>query len=109
MSEIYNNEVKRVVTEKVRECIGIECDNCGKVIYGDTLGYSYYDRIYYEVTTSHNDWGNDSCESIQHFDICPDCITDFVDRYFKKAKKDDISTARIEIEKTYADRHDVRV
>ena len=36
---------------------------------------------YYYVTTAHNDWGNDSCDSIEHYDICPNCINNFVADY----------------------------
>ena len=33
------------------------------------------------VTTGHRDWGHDSCDSIEHYDICPRCINKFVADY----------------------------
>ena len=36
---------------------------------------------YYNVTTGHRDWGHDSCDSIEHYDICPRCINKFVADY----------------------------
>lgn len=109
MSKIYSNKVKTIVTAEVRECIAIKCNVCGKIIHCDSSGYKTNDRTYYEVTTSHSDWGNDSCESIKNFDICPDCVVGFVDRYLKEAKEDDVSTAHIEIQKAEAYIHDVRI
>lgn len=79
MSKVYSDVVKEVVSYKVKECTGIECDICGKVIDGEPRGYKDDDRVYYEVTTSHHDWGNESIESIVHRDICPDCLIGFVD------------------------------
>lgn len=105
MSKVYSDVVKEVVSYKVKECTGIECDICGKVIDGEPRGYKDDDRVYYEVTTSHHDWGNDSIESIVHRDICPDCLIGFVDRYFKEAR----GSEEIEIERTYATRQDVRM
>lgn len=63
--------------EKLNETLGVKlrssdmkvetsckCDICGKEI---NLG-----DWFYSVMTGHNDWGNDSCDSIQSFDVCSD-------------------------------------
>jgi len=73
MSNIINT--KKIVA--IQHCIvGKKCDVCGKEIPPTTIphmsGEPVYD--YYEVTTHHNDWGNDSVDSYEYFDVCsPDC------------------------------------
>lgn len=48
------------------------CDICGKEITGP----------YFEVMTSHSEWGNDSIESIRLIDCCDStCLHHAVDRY----------------------------
>ena len=67
MSNIINTKKITVIQECV---VGKKCDICGKEI--PPSGEQVYD--YYEVTTHHNDWGNDSVDSYEHFDACsPDC------------------------------------
>lgn len=70
------------------------CERCGKLIQkfmGDHFREEYTPPAYgkeevhwYEVTTGHHDWGNDSCESIDTKIVCPRCITeeysDYIDR-----------------------------
>lgn len=74
--------------KRVRTCI--VCDRCGKEINClDPRG------LYYRVTTGHHDWGAESCESVEKFDICPECITGFTGQYLKD--NDDSDTAYINI------------
>ena len=74
--------------KKVRSCI--VCDRCGKEISClDPRG------LYYQVTIGHDDWGAESCESIEKFDICPECIAGFTEQYLKD--NDDSDTAYINI------------
>lgn len=65
------------VTEKV--CVGetMTCDVCKKEILKGS--------DYWAVTTGHNDWGYDSIDSIEHFDVCSNvCLmisfSDYIDR-----------------------------
>ena len=56
------------ITHEVTEQICVKqiqvCDICGKEIH----------KEYWLITTHHNDWGNDSCESYECFDACsPEC------------------------------------
>ena len=69
MSEILSEVVETTVQE-TRMVTGIECDICNKVIPVS----KGIESKYFEVTTGHHEWGNDSCESIEHHDICPDCM-----------------------------------
>lgn len=74
-------ETKRVLTK-------ITCDICKKEIQ--------LRQNYYNVTTSHNDWGNDSHESIKYKEICSDeCLKKEFDIYLQLES----NTKSIEIEK----------
>lgn len=92
----YKTAMVKQKTEYINTC---KCDRCGKVIYkhyGDkfvelakNVGINGINRrvSFYQVTTGHNDWGNDSVDSITHMDICPSCLvneySDYVDRSSK--------------------------
>lgn len=83
-------EEKEVLTTK-KTLVKLECDVCKKDITDPQNGY------YYKVTTSHNDWGNDSCESYEYRDICSDeCLQED----FKSYLKSDDQTKCINIERT---------
>ena len=65
------------VTQRQEKVIGITCDKCLKEIQG----------VYYEVTTHHSDWGNDSWESCEEYDFCSmDCLLTHQKDYFDKAQ-----------------------
>ena len=83
-------EKKEVIRSITYEVAGIKCDICGRVIKAPSEldRYNWLDDKYkfYVVATGHNDWGNDSCDSIEHYDICPECITKFVSDYLTDMK-----------------------
>lgn len=68
-------EVKKILV--TRDCVvGKKCDVCGKEIPPTAIPHRHGEPVfdYYEVTTHHSDWGNDSCDSYEHYDACsPDC------------------------------------
>ena len=68
----------KIITEprKISYVVGIRCDRCG-----DDIKES---EVYYNVVTHHNDWGNDSIDSYEDFDLCSDCYLPFTENYFKK-------------------------
>ncbi len=76
-------EIKKVI-KKYRSLEYIRCDVCGKKLSGK----------YYSVSISHNDWGNDSIDSLKFIDICHDCVGDYAKKYLDEAT----GTERIEIE-----------
>lgn len=86
-------EKVKVVVRTGYKVAGIKCDVCGHIIEVSSMNDNYK---YYAVTTGHHDWGNDSCESIRHYDICPNCINNFVTEYL--GSKDAYQTAYIDIE-----------
>lgn len=95
MSHILSEEVEEVVYRKQSRLTAVMCDKCDKKILA--LNGDHDDNRYFRVTTGHHDWGNDSCESIEHFDICPTCIDTFVTEYLANAS----GTDYIDIETEY--------
>lgn len=87
-----SKEAQTIEYRKKRLVEAIECDKCKRIIK-PTI-YNEESSKYFTVTTGHRDWGNDSCESIEHFDICPHCIDKFVSRYLQECPY----TGYIEIE-----------
>ena len=84
--------ITHTVTEKV--CIGetTYCDICGKEI--DT------NKGYWEVTTGHHDWGNDSIDSIEHFDVCSeDCIMRKFSEYLEDSGSNNYNTMYFDVER----------
>ena len=83
-------EKKEVIRSITYELAGVKCDACGRVIEAPSEQdrYNWMEDKYkfYLVTTGHNDWGNDSCDSIRNYDICPECITKFVSDYLNEMR-----------------------
>lgn len=102
MSKVYSDEVKEVVYKKKRMITGVGCDICGKLIPPYEKWTHNEDSLYFDVMTGHHDWGNDSCESIEHRDICPDCIDKFVSDYLRDCS----DTGYLEIEKEFVSPND---
>lgn len=100
-------EKKEVVVRTAYKLAGVKCDVCGRIINTPSIENRYKwmddDYKYYLVTTGHNDWGNDSCDSIQHKDICPGCITKFVSDYLGDKKTYRSAYIAIETEHVYYD------
>lgn len=77
---------------KAERIVGIKCDICKKEITGK----------YWQLTTHHNDWGNDSIDSYKHSDICSrKCINKALDDYFNNCE--DSCTQCFELEQDYFD------
>ena len=95
MSEILSEVVEEVYKKK-RKLTGIRCDVCDNIIHAGK--YCTDENEYYRVMTGHHDWGNDSCESIEHLDICPRCIDKFVTDYLKN---EDYDSAYIDINREH--------
>lgn len=55
----------------------VKCDICGKEITGK----------FWHLTTHHNDWGNDSIDSYEYYDLCSrECIDKALDNYIINCK-----------------------
>lgn len=75
------------ITVIEKTCI---CDVCKKIVWKKNLlldaKRNYSNNVgYYDITTGHHDWGNDSVESIEHHQVCCGCLDSFVADYFKEA------------------------
>lgn len=100
-----------MVKQKTEHIITCKCDRCGKVIfkhYGDEFkelaNNVGRNRVsYYRVTSGHNDWGNDSADSIVVADICPSClINEYSDYAYRASKGFNTEYINIEHECTYS-------
>lgn len=81
------------VTEKVCVRETTYCDICKKEI--DTNKGSW------ELTTGHHDWGRDSVDSVEHFDVCSEaCLTIKFAEYVNESGKNDWNTMYFEVERT---------
>lgn len=79
-------KIERVETTPVKRI----CDFCQKEI--DCSNW-------FRITTSHHDWGNDSCDSIEHKDACSaKCALAFATDYIQKSEADKYNTKEITIE-----------
>ena len=68
-------EVERIINDEVLE--SVTCDICNARIGKGVL--------YFDITTGHYEWGNDSCESIESFQACcSECLKRFIDNDFAK-------------------------
>lgn len=105
-----------MVEQKEPFITSLYCDKCKKLIkqhisdtfIKDIRNVSYmHDRVeWYEVTTGHHDWGNDSIDSIKHQDICLDCIDEVFNDYKNRAS--DTTTEYIEIEHCWNYNHSLK-
>lgn len=52
--------------------IGRKCDNCGKVYSNRNFPDEWHN-----FSSHHNEWGNDSIESYEYYDVCsPECYVE---------------------------------
>ena len=90
--------IKKVIKEvEVTDHFTIKCDCCNKEIFDkdhfeqglyDKNIHGLYDKFkFYTVTTGHNDWGSDSIDSVQEFDLCSDeCLRKKFEEFLKENK-----------------------
>lgn len=72
---------------RIETVVGIKCDICKKEITGK----------YWRLTTHHDDWGNDSIDSYEHFDLCSrECINKALDDYIKNCEGSDTQCFELE-------------
>lgn len=89
MIKEITRKVKEVVTN-VKIMDDIYCDICKKRIGTITANNNkkYLEQHYFHACTGHNDWGNDSVDSIETYEICSEiCLCDFFDNHYLKACK----------------------
>lgn len=89
-------EKEEVVYRFRQKVEAVECDICKRLI--TPTNYRKLESRYFDVVTGHND----SCESRQRFDICPECIGDFMTKYTKEVE----GSEYIEAMTTYVSAHE---
>lgn len=81
MAILTSNSVASIAYKVTRTVTGVQCDVCDAIIPVKPSCYGDNSNQYFEVTTGHRDWGNDSCESVETRDICRECVVDFIKKY----------------------------
>lgn len=83
----YDYIEKQVV--KKEPCVEyLICDICNTVIKKSNIVNRVKNKNmveWYSVSTGHNDWGNDSCESWEYLDVCPKCLSKVFQEYLKRS------------------------
>lgn len=103
-----------MIEQKVPYITELYCDKCKKLIrqyahdeFKDIRQIQYHNLVeWYEVTTGHHDWGNDSIDSITHSDICTNCIDDIFTSFKVRASED--TTEYIDIEHCWDYNHTIK-
>ncbi len=103
-----------IIEQKVPYITEVYCDKCGKLIrqivhdeFKDIREIKYSKRIeWYEVTTGHHDWGNDSIDSIENLVICTNCIDDIFTEFKERAS--DNTTEYIDIDHCWNYNHTIK-
>lgn len=79
-------EITKMITKKEKITEQIICDVCGKVIADANKPKIRY----WELTTHHTDWGEDSVFSYEYFDLCSqDCIKTKLEEYIENCNRSD--------------------
>ena len=79
MSDLCRDMKQILVREVV---VGKKCDVCFTDIPPTGRSFPRTNHPYFDITTHHSDWGNDSCESYEHFHACsPACALKFATEY----------------------------
>lgn len=80
-----------IITEKVLVKETTYCDVCKREITANS---------FWKLTTHHNDWGNDSIESYEYFDICSaDCLREKFNEYVKDSDSKYPNTMCFDVER----------
>ena len=64
--------IQKKTTEKIThtKTIGYKCNVCGKEINGDSDSGYHNKSGWHGFSSSHSEWGNDSCGSLKYYDVC---------------------------------------
>ena len=95
MSEVIITETKtETITHEVKTVKALKCDVCGQEFTGD----------YWRLFTFHNDWGNDSVDSNEFYDLCSEeCVRNALEEYLEKCKHS--NTQEFELSQKYFKEH----
>lgn len=93
MSEVIE-KVTETVTREVNKVTHLKCDVCGKIFTGP----------YWIANVHHNDWGNDSVDSYEYYDLCSSvCVRNIFEKYMVDCR--DSNTQYLKLEQDYFKEH----
>lgn len=78
--------VQRMVKTDVTVGLERTCDVCGKLILKKNEDkITYCIGKHWGLTIGHHDWGNDSRDSVEHYDICSaECLEKELQKYVQR-------------------------
>lgn len=82
---------KRTITQNVIVSKTCVCDVCKKLIFERRFDPQYAGKHkvpvqWYRVTTGHNDWGNDSVDSVETMHVCsPECLNQVLHEFYDRS------------------------
>ena len=89
MSEVIE-KVTETVTREVNKVTHLKCDICGKIFTGP----------YLIANIHHNDWGNDSIDSYEDYDLCSEtCVSVMFQKYMVDCRNS--NTQYLSLEQNY--------
>ena len=93
------NKIKLETIER-KTIIDKLCEKCKKSMRVEVnsflgLGVHTHKAEYFDIKTSHKDWGNDSIDSVERCHLCGSCAYEFIEEYVKSMR----DGYEIEIEK----------
>lgn len=104
--EIESLLIKIISKEESKETC--TCDICGRQIYkrslkaSEELPENHFSIPFYKASTWHGDWGNDSSDSFESYDICSaECLSELFSAYGTASGKCDRNTWGIEVNHDY--------
>ena len=98
---MHIEEIKKTIKEE-EVVVDVVCDVCNKNLT-ETL-YNFNKKGYLEIITSHRDWGNDSGDSLEFFQVCDDCLEKFIIQKIKESSK---TSGEIEIKREFFIKRDI--
>ena len=95
MKYLGEETTREVVKQTVRKVEYIRCDKCNKKILPSKNREKKNNYIH--IQTWHNDWGNDSIDSLKRNDYCKDCAKQVVAEYISTSN----GTEELELKNKY--------
>lgn len=83
MATLLSNSVTSTAYKVTKTVTGIECDVCHNVVPVKSYRDNGMSNRYFEITTGHSDWGNDSIDSYETLDVCEECTPKYVSDYLR--------------------------
>ena len=79
-------ETKEVKLKNYRKIEKVFCDKCKCELK----------TLFASVDIHHNRWGNDSCDSYRHYDLCFECAKNFFNEYLLDPQRTDAFEYEVE-------------